>query len=474
MPLPRSLESNTLVRFSRALLPISLLASAAPAFAQTATPAVSTIVAFSASVPNGGIIVGTDGGLYGTTSSPSTVTGGLVFRAAANGSSVVTLYQMPRDLAYAPKAGLLLGSDGLLYGTTTLGGVAVTAYTTGTVFRLKTDGTAFTILHNFEPSSATNQDGNTVNLDGAYPATPLIEGTDGYLYGVTKAGGLNGTGVIFKISRDGTAFKVLHAFGPVTSEKSSGITANVNGAAPIGILVQWSDGYIYGTASAGGVAGRGTIFRIATDGTGFAVLHEFPAVSSGSPASNAEGATPLAGLTDGGDGRLYGVTSLGGTNGIGTIFAFDPASRLFTVLHDFDEDNGSQPAGAMILGQDTRLYGTTAYGGTTAKGDKSNYGTMFSIARDGTGFTKLHSFDSSQGSHPDGRLLQLNSTTIVGVATAAGKCGSGTLFQYSTTGATVVGNTNCGQKKNNGGGAIAPDFVLLLGILGFAGWRRRW
>ena len=163
-------------------------------------------------------------------------------------------------------------------------------------------------------------------------------------------------------------------------------TTNLDGASPLGVLLQGADGFLYGTTSVGGVNGRGTIFRVGTDGSGFQLQYVFAALpDSGSPLANVGGASPLAGLTDGQDGRFYGVASGGGTNGIGTIFAFDPVGRVFSVMHNFEESNGDTPAGAMILGLDTRLYGTTAFGGTTSNGNTSTYGTIFSIARDGTG-----------------------------------------------------------------------------------------
>jgi uncharacterized repeat protein (TIGR03803 family) len=323
--------------------------------------------------------------------------------------------------------------------------------------------------------TARNVNQNPINVDGAYPETALIEGSDGFLYGVTRAGGPNGTGAVFKVSRDGTSFKLLHAFAPVTSDANAAVPVNLDGAAPIGVLLQGADGFLYGTTSVGGVNGRGTIFRIGTDGSGFQLQHVFAALpDSSSPQANVGGASPLAGLTDGKDGRFYGVASGGGTNGIGTIFSFDPVGRLFSVMHNFEDANGDTPAGAMILGLDTRLYGTTAFGGTTSNGSKSTFGTIFSIARDGTGFSKLHSFDNSQGSNPRGRLLQTNATTLIGVALDGGRCGQGTIYQYSSTGATVVGDTGCGQKKSNkGGGATTPALLLLLGALGVARARRR-
>ena len=456
-----------------------LLAASVATVAQ-AEPAVSTVFAFNGSIANGGLVKGPDGGLYGTTASNNVVSGGLIYRSTVDGSSVKTLHQLSINEAYAPKAGLLEGSDGLVYGTTRLGPANI-ANTTGAIYRMAYDGTGFTILHYFEVFTETNVNGNPINLDGAFPETALIEvieGSDDFLYGVARAGGANGTGVIFRQSLDGTSFSVLHEFGPVTSASTDSVVKNLDGSNPLGSLVQAaSDGYLYGTAAAGGAFGRGTIFRIKMDGNGFEVVHEFTDLSTGSPAVNVDGAGPLVGLTDGGDGLLYGVATSGGANGVGTLYSLDPNSGLFTVLHDFDAPNGAFPSGALIVGivdNHSRLYGPTSAGGTDSGGATTNLGTIYSIERDGTGFAKLYSFDGNQGTGPYGPLLQLDSTTFVGITSSGGKCGQGTLFHYSSTGDTVAGNTTCGQKKNNsGGGSAAPGLLALLGTLGLSRRRRR-
>jgi uncharacterized repeat protein (TIGR03803 family) len=461
-------QSFRFLQLPRAVLSAWLLTASVAAFAQ-ATPAVSTVFAFNGSIPNGGIVQGPDGGLYGTSSSNTRVAGGLVYRSTVNGSSVQTVYQMTIDDGYGPKAGLLQGSDGLLYGTTSLGPRTV-AFSTGTIYRVAYDGTGYTTLHSFGVYSELNDNGNPINEDGAFPEAPLIEGSDGYLYGTTRAGGLFGAGVIFRIRPDGTGFTRLHQFGPVTS--ADPVVKNVGGTNPAGSLLQVGN-YLYGAAAAGGTAERGTIYRILMDGTGFEVVHEFTDIATTDPGANADGAAPLAGLTDGGDGLLYGVASSGGANGAGTLFSIDPNSLLLTVLHDFETPNGANPSGALIVAGDTRLYGTTEAGGTDSSGATTNLGTIYSIARDGTGFRKLHSFDGDEGSVPTGPLLQLDATTFVGIALDGGKCGQGTLFHYSATGENVSGNTTCGQKKKDqGGGAFAPGMLLLLGGLALARRRR--
>lgn len=467
----RSAGASLLARLAG--LPLFALCCTLPdqTLAQSA-PAVSTIFAFAGSQAHSGPIVGPDGALYGTSVASTSTTGGLVYRATADGTSIRTLYQLRLEDGYTPQAGLILGSDGAFYGATRLGHLAETN-TSGTIYRLAPDGTGFRTLHRFANYSATNQNSNPVNTDGAFPESELVEGSDGYLYGMTRAGGSNGTGVVFKLTRDGSDFRVLHEFGAVTSAAETGIVVNADGAAPVGALVAAADGYFYGVTSTGGADGRGTVFRLRFDGTAFESLHAFSATTSSGTnlPTNVGGATPLVGLLDGQDGFLYGAAGQGGASGSGTLFAIAPDGAVFTVLHDFDGTNGTQPSGALALGRDGRLYGTTFSGGTGSGGSSTNLGTIFSIGRDGTGFTRLYVFDQNQGGNPVGRMLQLTDTVFVGVTQSGARCGQGTLYRMSFAGDTVEGNTRCGQRKNSGGGAMAPGLLLIVGLLGLA--RRR-
>ncbi|HQR23578.1 MAG TPA: hypothetical protein PK163_02260, partial [Steroidobacteraceae bacterium] len=186
-------------RLARVPSAAALLMITSAAFGQTA-PAVSTIVAFNLSVPSGGVVMGTtDGALYGTGTSRTIVSGGVVYRATRDGLSVKTLHQFQGSEGSTPAAGVIEGSDGLLYGSTSYG-AADQAYSTGTIYRLKKDGTDFTVLYRFASYTTVNVVNMPVNTDGARPESQLLEGSDGNLYGVTAAGGANGTGVVFRMT----------------------------------------------------------------------------------------------------------------------------------------------------------------------------------------------------------------------------------------------------------------------------------
>jgi uncharacterized repeat protein (TIGR03803 family) len=177
---------------------------------------------------------------------------------------------------------LVEGDDGNFYGTAWYGG----AYDGGTIFRVSTDGT-FTNLISFD---GTN--GYTV-------FSGLCKGKDGNFYGTTQTGaGSSSGGTLFQMTTNG-ALTVLHKFG------------GADGVNPVAKLIQGSDGNFYGTTEDGFSSSYyGTVFQITTNGT-FTVLHSF---------SGPDGATPLASLVQGTDGSFYGTTSAGGAHGYGTIF----------------------------------------------------------------------------------------------------------------------------------------------------------
>ncbi len=281
---------------------------------------------------------------------------------------------------------------------------------------------------------------------------------------------------MYKVGKDGSAFAVLHAFDAITSPASSSTIVNVDGAHPRSGLVE-SAGYFYGTANAGGANGQGTIYRLRFDGSEFSVLHVFttPTVpSDGTVAVNVDGSGPQSGLTDGDDGLLYGTTTVGGANGLGVLYSLSPDGAVRTTLHDFTNEGGSQPIGNLLLASDGKLYGTTTAGGTTSSGAASTLGVVYSIARDGTGYTQLHSFDNVTGANGNGTMVELNATEFAGTTTNGGRCGNGTIFRLSLAGTTVSGDTSCGESDGGGsGGAVSWPLLLLIALLLPAGWRVR-
>ncbi len=326
-----------------------------------------------------------------------------------------------------PTAGLALGNDGFLYGTTSAGGL----FGQGTVFRISTAG-VLTSLHTF-----TAQDANGLSTDGSTPLGKLVQASDGNLYGTTVFGGASGEGVVFRISPSG-AFSVVYAFPGV-----DGNGFNASGTQPSAGLILASDGNLYGVAEHGGANGFGTVFSITLSGQ-FGVVHTFSAASTAT-ASNLDGGLPTASLMQARDGNLYGTTSAIGAYGNGTIFRLS-LQGVFTTLYSFNgilpganEFDGTNPAGPLVEGPDGTLYGTAAQGG--AAGD----GAVFGVSPSGV-YSLLYSFGSTSvtGAGPsgglifgaDGNLYGLT-VTIPGFTESAGTAGTAYML-VSTSAPSLV------------------------------------
>jgi len=335
-------------------------------------------------------VQGRDGNLYGTTSGLGVVqSNGTVFKATTTGKETSLHIFAGTDGAF-PLAGLTLGTDGNFYGAAGSG-----EFDFGLIFRISPTGT-YTILHAFSGGA-----------DGAFPVEPPIQGWDGNFYGTTGAGTGN-AGTVYKFTRSGT-FSTIFSFN---SDNSQGTQLS----AP---LLQASDGNLYGVANIGGAANCGTIFKVSRSGV---LLSEY------SFPCDAGGYAPVGSLIEASDGNFYGVTELGGTgtecgfsSGCGTVFRMNKKGQV-SILHDFvgSKEDGALPTG-LTEGTDGNFYGSTGKGGT------ANGGTLFQITKSGT-FALLYSFTGPNGQTPGAALYQDTNGEIYGTTEQGGTYGEGTLF----------------------------------------------
>lgn len=323
--------------------------------------------------------------------------------ATAGSASVNTLTAFSGSTGTGPKgskpyAGVLVGDDGFLYGTTYLGGVNGLPYGYGTVFRVSPAG-ATTTLFSFN------------SVDGAQPYAALAFGGDGHLYGTTLIGGSGNLGTLFRISTNGSLTTLLSFAG-------------TNGAKPSGRLKLAADGAFYGTTQLGGANNLGTIFRLTTNGA-FNSLFSFDGTN---------GSRPYAEVSVGLEGHLYGTTLTGGASNLGTVFRIT-TNGLFTSLFSFGGADGATPYGGLALDPAGVFYGTTAYGGA------NDAGTIFKITTNGV-LTPLRSFDSAKdGANPWSTLLRGQDGTYYGTAILGGSAQNvprGTVFQIATNGSFAV------------------------------------
>lgn len=324
-----------------------------------------TLYAFSGigsdgATPYAGLLLGNDGALYGTTQYGGDSGHGVVFKIKPDGSGFAVLHSFSGiggEGAY-PRTALIQDKNGILYGTTDLGGNGK-----GTLFKIKLDGSDFETLYAFSQT-----DSNLTNSDGAVPEAALLLGKDGFLYGTTLRGGANTNGTLFKIMPDGSGFVALYTFS-----QTDGNFSNSDGAHPRAGLIQDEAGVLYGTTYLGGIDANGTLFRINSDGSNFMTLYAFSQTDN--LGINNDGSTPQAALLLGKDGFLYGTTATGGINGTGTVFKIQRDSSGFVSLYSFGKDDGSsintdgtEPVASLIQRADGFLYGTTQRGGTDGSG----------------------------------------------------------------------------------------------------------
>jgi uncharacterized repeat protein (TIGR03803 family) len=270
--------------------------------------------------------------------------------------------------AHEPVADVIAGPDGILYGTTIRGGPSKEGVAgVGTVFKLTPPepGKARwkkAVLHTFLQAPYG---------DGWLPNGGLSADQDGALYGTTSGGWKSFYGTLFRLTPPAPGEKrwklaTIHSF-----------EGDVDGVEPIGTLIIGEDGTLYGTTRQGGIADGGTAFKLAPPEPGkkrwkHTVLHRF--------GGDGDGYQPNAGLIADETGALYGTTQYGGAYNRGTVFKLTPPApgqRKWTqvVLFSFGKDSGdpANPLGALMIGQDSALYGTTLRGGD------SNNGTVFKL-----------------------------------------------------------------------------------------------
>jgi uncharacterized repeat protein (TIGR03803 family) len=452
-------------------------------------------------------LVVSNGVLYGTAQNGGATGFGTIFRVNTNGNGFTNLYSFSNGSDGAdPAAGLVL-SGNTLYGTAQYGG----DNGDGTVFSISTNGTSFNLLHRFSgsgtdganpvaglvlsggllygttpygDSDGISDDGTVfrVSVTGGSSFTNLYSFIDGEgfmpmaellllgntLYGTTGNGGVGGGyfGTLFKISTNGTNFTTIcsltgnegwgpqcglllsggkfygttvsggilpevfaFAYGTVFSVSTNGtgltdlcIFTEASGAADPWTALALSGNTLYGTTLYGGTNNNGTLFEINTNGSSYAEIKDFSIEGSGG--DNPDGADPRAALVLSG-GTFYGTTRYGGTGGYGTIFKLNSDGTGFTNIYSFPSTNPATPIAALVVSGST-LYGTTPQGG-------AGFGSVFRINTNGTGYTNIYSFNGTDGNLPIAGLV-LSGSILYGTTTGGGSAGQGNLFQVNTDG----------------------------------------
>jgi len=353
--------------------------------------------------PNSGVIRDSAGNLYGTTylggTGGGTLGDGVVYKLDAAGHETV-LYSFTgaADGQYpAPVGGVIRDSAGNLYGATVYSGPA----NIGMVYKIGTDGRE-TTLYGFPWSG-----------DGGGPVAGVFRDSAGNLYGTTGGGGALNQGTVYKLDAAGHE-TVLYSF-----------TGGVDGGSPQAGVILDSAGNVYGTASGGGTAGDGVVYKLHGTGYDLTVLHSFT--------GGADGAFPDAGVILDSAGNLYGTTPTGSANQ-GAVYKLHGSGYDLTVLHSFTggAGGGTPSRGGLIRDSAGNLYGTT-YGGGAING-----GVVYKLHGTGYDLTVLHSFTGAGGANPSAGVIQDPAGNLYGTTTSGGALGAGTVYKLDASGHETV------------------------------------
>lgn len=249
------------------------------------------------------------------------------------------------------------------------------------------------------------------NTHGSGPAAPLLEGSDGHLYGTTLVGGAAGAGTVFRMNPSGKV-TVLHSF----------VQDGHDGVQPLAALMYDRDGNLYGTTPLGGDFFSGTIFKISRRGD-YSVVHSF----AGGALDGSQSSAPLVQTED---GNFFGTTIFGGAYNQGVVFKMTPAG-VVTVLHSFSGADGTFPQWGITLSRDGAFYGTTVRGGDF------DCGLAYRISRSGE-FTAIYSFSPGISGAAPSALIQASDGAFYGTTPQGGPSTGGTAFRLSAAGEITV------------------------------------
>jgi uncharacterized repeat protein (TIGR03803 family) len=311
---------------------------------------------------------------------------GTIFKTDGSGSNCT----IQKDFIFAeggiPQGALIQATDGKLYGLTNSGGAS---FSYGSIFQYDPIANIYTLLKKF----------NSTNGDG--PKGSLLQTADGKMYGMTYYGGSNDVGVIFQ-------------YDPITNVLVKKMDFSLaTGRYPAGSLIQATDGNLYGMTSEGGANGKGVLFQYNPTTNAYVKKIDFAGTTNGS--------NPVGSLIQASDGKLYGMTKLGGiyNPNSGVLFQYDPVSNVLTKKIDFTGTTGTaighMPTGSLMIANDGKMYGVTG-----------GYPILFQYDF----VNNIYTYKINLPPTPEGSLLQASDGKLYGTSIYGGVNGKGTIYQY--------------------------------------------
>ena len=355
--------------------------------------------------PWGGLTIDAAGNLYGTSSTGGSTQNcqggcGTVFKLVHSNSgwTLAPLYIFSKTDGAFPQGRLIFGRDGRLYGTTAQGGTGCNSTGCGVVFAMRPSASICHAIICYWSEQVLYE--FTGADDGSQPTGDTVFNSSGAFIGTTFNSGANNLGTVYELTGSGGNWTESTLYG----------FAGSDGANPFGGVALDAAGNIYGTTRNGGSMNLGAVFELSNTGSGWAeqVLYNFSGPDGYRPLggtlvdqngnlfsnTNRGGSGGVGGkvfeMTPSGGGwtytqlytfsgisgpwgdlimdsagNLYGTTVQDGAFNNGSVFklTFSGGSWVYTDLHDFTGQDGSFPHGSLALDASGNLYGITTAGG---------------------------------------------------------------------------------------------------------------
>ncbi len=345
--------------------------------------------------PDGGLVEQTVGELYGVTFRGGVNDKGVLFKFTIAGNNYQNLFDFNALNGENPRGTLLVTPNGYLMGLTSNGGVN----SKGVVFGYRVSTSTFAKHVDFSVLSGGNPEGSLV----FHPVT-------GKCYGLAATDGANNQGSLFRLDTNGTAFLKLYDFQQLT------------GGHPKGTLTLAGSNKFVGNTYDGGPANYGVAFTIGTDGSNYSNsgIYDFFAV----------GANPAAGYVyNAQQGKYYTLTTNGGNTSNGMLVSVDTANFNLSAEFSFNDAgiDGGFPIGGIIKGNNGRVYGTTSKGGA------NGLGTVFQLDANGNSFLKVAEFNGTTGSDPRGSLVETSNGKFIGMSFDGGSFNFGSIYEIDAS-----------------------------------------
>lgn len=326
---------------------------------------------------------------------------------------------------------LIEASDGNLYGVSEYGGIS-----SGRLFRIELNGPFFQPVFSFDVSS-----------NGANPQGHLTQAHNNKLYGMTHVGGESNDGVIFEFNPSTKSYTKLVNFDDDQSGPLNGFTLHPNGKL-YALIPKGNKEYTYGS-----IIEFDPEVGVITNNLSFVGF-------AGASAYLDIGDTPLGNLLLNSNGKMYALTSRGGANSSGTLIEYDPTKHTIVKKFDFNTSTGKKPKGSLAIAANGKLYGTTTEGGT------NNYGTVFEFDYKKNTVIKRADF-SYIGIHPAGHMTLAVDDNLYGMTSTG-------IFKFDP--ATSMLSSSHSLKPPSGcspeGSFVSSPDGVLYGLTFFGGNHR--